>query len=492
MAKGTSYEAAVRARVPGSTESGPWLACDGRLARHREQRVELIDPRTGAVTGSFEQASLRVVVASGAPTVVRERDRALEACGLDGVARVRLAGTGQRSFGGPRPLAVSPDGSLVAGTHDGRILWDARTGECVVAEADRSAGDAAFSPDGRVVAFTHGGRPATLVEVDGWKSRDVAGFGTKGRMIAPAFSPSGRRVAFALGRKLLVVDRASGEPPTELKFTRDAFALAWLDEDALAVAARSSLVVLRAGDGAELGVLPIRCTALAVDRAVTTLACAVDGVWARGLDDLEIVLLDVPALLALLRAAPAAEPKKKKPAKPRKPPAHGCVFGVPAAVPVDRIVKAAEGLHSILDRRPEEFALLTQPEGEVASLRWFAFAGSRGRRYLLDPWIESLVLDLGELTVALRCPLGARFERYEGGRLSPSTALVSDGRGVRSLAGGPVEGDDAIDAGLARCSPGEPAGRYLSALRGGAVAIRGGGDASGLVNMLDLVAAHQR
>ncbi len=128
----------------------------------------------------------------------------------------------------------------------------------------------------------------------------------------------------------------------------------------------------------------------------------------------------------------------------------------------------------------------------MATLRWFTFVGSRGRHYRLEPWTELLTLELGELTVALKGVVGARFERYEHGSITPSCVLVSDGRGLTARVGANAEGDDAIVAGLARFAPDEPADRFASALRGTAIAIRGSGDPTKLVNMLDLVDAHRR
>lgn len=492
-AKAPSFESAVLARIPGSTEHGPWLTCDGRLARVVEKRLELVDPKSGAVTGSFEHQSPWIAIAAGAPAVMRDVDDDLVVCDLEGAVRAQLAG--ERDFlSGPRPLAISPDGRLVAGTEKGRMLWDARTGACIASDESGYAGEASFSPDGRLIAFTHGPKPCVLIEVDGWTAHPIAGSGSKGRGVAPAFSPSGARVCFALGRKLLVADVATHRSVAELKSTKDVFAMAWLDEDTIAIAARSSLVIRRVSDGAELATLPIRCTALATDASATKLACAVAGVWVKGtpVDELAIVLLDVPALLELVRAAPPTERPKKKPAKKRARPVNGCFFGVPASIPIERIESAAKNLHYILDRRPEDFVLLVQPDEAVATLRWFTFVGSRGRHYLLAPWTESLVVDLGELTVALRSVAGTRFERFESGSISPSCALVSDGKAVRARAGEPAEGTDAIAAGLARFHPSEPADGYASALSGRAIRIRGDQDATKLVNMLDLIDAHRR
>jgi hypothetical protein len=88
------------------------------------------------------------------------------------------------------------------------------------------------------------------------------------------------------------------------------------------------------------------------------------------------------------------------PATPRATSTRGVYFGVSSKNSRKAVLAAGRALHHILDRRPPNFAARVVTIGETT---WFAFIGTRGRNYELEPWVESLMEDLkGPLVVVLR------------------------------------------------------------------------------------------
>jgi hypothetical protein len=86
-----------------------------------------------------------------------------------------------------------------------------------------------------------------------------------------------------------------------------------------------------------------------------------------------------------------------------------CYFGVPASTPLEKVRSAAAVIWDVLDNPPAEIYLLTQPPERVRAVRWFGFAGSDGRMFERDTFIETLEYDLPELMTACHDDMNGVF-----------------------------------------------------------------------------------
>jgi outer membrane protein assembly factor BamB len=171
-----------------------------------DQKLSVLDPKTGKVTGTAELASRPVaasLTANGRILAVVTRDGAARVYGLSASGMLDPLWTKRVARSDRVAAAFSPDGRLFAVSSAGRVmLLDAVTGR-LLHNLERSFGEGdvrclAFSPDGRQVAVGSGG-PDPVVRVS-----DVirgSGYGTftghTGDVNALAFSPDGRTLASA-------------------------------------------------------------------------------------------------------------------------------------------------------------------------------------------------------------------------------------------------------------------------------------------------------
>ncbi len=222
-------------------------------------------------------------------------------------------------------------------------------------------------------------------------------------------------------------------------------------------------------------------------------AASEDGRWFLALNEGTYASWDIDALFsASAVAAPPPKTKpKRKPTKRWNPPAkrtapntkiQGCYFGVPPGVSVGAIQSAAAQLFGILDNQPEKLALVVERDTDAKGLRWFTLLASEYRRYMIEPWIELLALELGDLVVALtddhnRVTL---FERYERGTLRPALSIIAHFHLVDASVGEIAlryetgehvprrSQPTAIDLGMAMTHPSvTPPDRYRSLLKDG-------------------------
>ncbi|HKB06013.1 MAG TPA: PQQ-binding-like beta-propeller repeat protein [Gemmataceae bacterium] len=140
--------------LAGSPDGGRVVFSDG------EQKLTILDVKTGKVTGTAEFAS-RPVAAT-----LTANGRVLAVVTRDGAARV---------------YHLSPDGSL-------EPQWSKR-----VARSDRAA--AQFSPDGRLLAVSTAGRVMILDAVTGRPMQSVERRFGEGDVRCLVFSPDGKQVA---------------------------------------------------------------------------------------------------------------------------------------------------------------------------------------------------------------------------------------------------------------------------------------------------------
>jgi hypothetical protein len=282
-------------------------------------------------------------------------------------------------------------GTLAVGTHQETfVLWNPNTGAVVHSSANGYWADTDIAPDGSRISITRRKEPLVLVDPKTFARRSVKDASIGG---ATSWSPDGKLLVLTASLSTVVVDAVKGVVIQKLKTPRSQQGIFIPGRDRFVMGERK-LTVFDTKTWKIAGVIEgVAMRAIAVsedgERIVTTPGDAGPiQVWAT--DDL---------------LAGIAQPKVKKaaPKAAKGQPIKGVFFGVPATVPRAALVKAAEGLHYILDRRPPEFAmeLALAPKGR--DRHWFRFLGSRGRNYLLEPWIECLQSDLEvPLDVVLR------------------------------------------------------------------------------------------
>jgi hypothetical protein len=96
----------------------------------------------------------------------------------------------------------------------------------------------------------------------------------------------------------------------------------------------------------------------------------------------------------------------------------GIVFGVSASR--DRVIGAMGAVQDMLDRPPAELAIKLSAGG---GRQWWICVATRGRNYLLEPWIETLV---DFLETPIDVVLGSEARRYTSGRHYTPIAVPAD------------------------------------------------------------------
>jgi WD40 repeat protein len=193
------------AAIVSSDGDGPVVQLDSPIPFH----LELNRDSSSLVASSTSDARLYASDGSRPPTILRHRgDQTMGFFSHDGARVLTIENSariwkvsdppGVRSVSGPRgrPLAVSPDGSLLfTASPDGTAILSSTDAEAARERARASGPDivaAAFSPDGKRVAIAHVGGGLRL-----WKTTDAAPVTLPVRLEAHrlALSPDGRWLA---------------------------------------------------------------------------------------------------------------------------------------------------------------------------------------------------------------------------------------------------------------------------------------------------------
>jgi hypothetical protein len=298
--------------------------------------------------------------------------------------------------------ALDRAGRLAVGTDKTMLcVWNPANGKVVHHSDTGYWSTTSIAEDGSEIAIVSDKKDLQLVDAKTFERRVVKNSALPMRPQL-AWFPDRPFLAMTTSLTTLIVDRVKGTVIEKLKTPRSSQTVFAPKRDRFLMGDRETSVV-DVSTWKVLGKMPVDGTMIAAsedgERIVT---CGREGpirVWST--DD-------------LLGGMAAAKAKPKAVARPPKAqPIRGVFFGVPASVPRDALIKAAVNLHYILDRRPPDFAmeLLTAASGR--DRHWFRFLGTRGRNYLLEPWIESLYEDLKvPIDVVLHTDATVRARRF--------------------------------------------------------------------------------
>jgi hypothetical protein len=394
----------------------------------QEEGLRFLTPRNGTMSKGHDLASTSVFTNA-------ERTRFLVARGL-----IDVSGKLQTEAALPKDhecLGLSADGSMVATVQKVLSLCVYRLGAgkpILVDDTGDEIDSAAFSPDGLRVVAARSGKPLRVYQLPSGRCEVMKDTRQEGHPRNVCFSPDGKWLADLAKRKRALTIRSTDtwKPVGEVKLTVGIDAVAWVRGTPwLALAADSTFVVV------DTRTWKVRAEAKWARSAFEEVAASPSGRYVATVGEKAgLMVWDVAAFVGdAPRSGPAKANAKAKANEKAKPEARarpaakvrGVFFAVPARVGLPRLLSAARNLHSILDNRPEEFALVAESDDAASGMRWFTFLGSRGRTYQLAPWIECLQLDLGPLDVALVDDANrvCLYEHYGTGPLTPDFSAIS-------------------------------------------------------------------
>lgn len=318
---------------------------------------------------------------------VRSRDRGLRRT-KTGVEVIDLAGKviatlvmpegdgflGVLRFSDPLDRA----GTIVCGSQGpNAYVWDARTGQLVHAFTAIGYVHASPSPNGSLVAFATAKTPLRIASTSDYKLVEIPDAKSKGSNIV--WSPDSASLVLHSSNEAIVIDVKSRKVTTRFKLP------AWEclfvpHRNAFLAGGRKRISIWDATTWKQRGEVPVSA------RFLTTTATG-DRIITGG-DQPTTVIWDTDPLLGASKVV-----AKKQRAKPAKRKVRAMFFGVPRKVSEKKIIDAIVSLHDILDRQPPEFAMRLLPADGKRDRHWFHIVGTRGRNYLLEPWIESLQTD---------------------------------------------------------------------------------------------------
>jgi hypothetical protein len=293
-------------------------------------------------------------------------------------------------------------GSLI----DELLVWDARTGKLLHRETIAKLNQVAVDPLGSTVAISRWEKPLQLLDLKTFTKRTVDGV-MNATSMSLRWSPDAKRlVAYDLNKGFLVDPKAGTPLGTPFKLKGASGAAFLLGRSLLLVAQGKKLSAFDADSGAPGIELKLPAKEVAVSK-----------------DDRHVIAVDGNRVLSVWSPEELlgqTKPAAAKPKKPTAPPAArpttpqatstGVYFGISSKNSHETVLAAGRALHHILDRQPPNFAVRVVTIDETT---WFSFVGTRGRNYLLEPWIEVLMETLqGPLIVILRQGEDLFAQRY--------------------------------------------------------------------------------
>jgi len=268
-------------------------------------------------------------------------------------------------------------GSLV---YDG-VIWDAKTGK-VLFEHNQKTGvdETEVSPDGKIALIVRAKKPTLIVD-------------TKTMAITPLPELKPRtlcKVVWAADSKTAVMFTYTEGLVFDVK-TRKVVGKLKL-KHARSCTFVPGREVFLAANGRRISIFSTKTW-----KETGTIELPAELIGATGNGD-RIVIAEENVAVSVWDAATllgAGKPivKKPKSGKPAKRQVRAIFWGVPKKVPEKKIIEAVTTLHYILDNQPAEFAVRILPADKTRDRHWFHIVGSRGRNYLLEPWIECMQTD---------------------------------------------------------------------------------------------------
>jgi WD domain, G-beta repeat/PQQ-like domain len=169
-----------------------------------EQKLAVLDPRTGKPSGAVELASRPAaasLTANGRILAVVTRDGAVRVYDLAANGNVEPVWTKRVARADQIPAGFSPDGRLFAVSTAGRVMILDSISGMSMQRLERRFGEGdvrclAFSPDGRLIAVGSAGPESVVRICDVVSAHEyVSQTGHAGDVNAVAFSPDGRTLA---------------------------------------------------------------------------------------------------------------------------------------------------------------------------------------------------------------------------------------------------------------------------------------------------------
>jgi hypothetical protein len=338
---------------------------------------------------------------TGRDRMVRPSKKGFEVIDLDGHVLASLEPPSKQTFMW-RVDNLDLAGKIACGTQGpNAYVWDARSGKVIHAFEDIGYVDIVPSPDGTQVAITRGKKPMFVASTKDWKLVEIPDGKIRTRTEV-AWSPDGSQLVLYSYTEAIILDVHAKKLVTRLKLLHPYTCLYVPNHH-----------VFLAGSGKRISIWDTRTWKPRGEVAVSAPRLAVTESGDRiitGNDDAPpIEIWDTAQLLGSVKII------EKKPRSPTPRPAKRRVsaifFGVPRAVKQHKIIEAVGSLHHILDRQPPELAVRVLPADHKRDRHWFHIVGTRGRNYLLEPWIECLQTDFkAPLDVVMHLDLAKKIE----------------------------------------------------------------------------------
>lgn len=328
-----------------------------------------------------------------------------------------LTGKKLRAFTGlkdkflARLYAIDGAATIAVGTQVNDLLvFDGSSGKLAHRIEIPGLQKATVDPTGTTIAVARGGgKPVLLIDEKTLKQRVVKGASfPKNDPVTFAWYVFGNFMVAWCGSSALYIDVRKGTVKSKTKL-HNAEGFALLQGSPIALWGHSKLDVIDVPTGTTVATHKVAAQLISDtpegDRIVVGTESGGIAVYKTS----DIVW--PPERKAAAKGAARASTKAATKTKATKvTPANGVFFGVSAETDLARVIDAGMELHHILDRQPPDFAMYV---ATTETHHWFTFAGTKGRSYLLAPWIETLQISVeAPLDVVVRQGKDLHAERF--------------------------------------------------------------------------------